>query len=473
MDGYKIATGKDSIEKDFLNKNSIMAKTMKFKIILFIVSLSWFSLAQAYPWMFFREDKAPGIMEWDTRISLFEEGQATVFSGIQLEYHHPTIDLNLAYTYSFLETSHYFRFSELALVFPFLFEEWKLILGFKDILWSEADKYWNYGLWQARYMLDPFRPVQMGLPGAYLSYKGDTSLLFLFSYFYFPDVIIYPQLKGNQISSKNPLFVNSFQNFHWKIDKIKLFQLERFFKPVVAFQLKHSLKNSNVALSYAYKPINQFQYNVSVQGPDLKSPKKKWIINDFNYSILSHHLFTVEGEAVLAKSLSLFASLFYEKPEKKQKKDWISNDFEPHLSSSLLAYFQENWGEQSKTLFSIGWTKKIQAQSNTGPSNHLAKESLEKTLGRNFDWKEAFSASMEYQNKNLFQGFLFRFRANYVLDDRSYILSLENYLYWTPQIRFYLSGDAIFSFSATKSQQGLAEKYIDKDRLLVGAQYVF
>ena len=175
-----------------------------------IISFTWVSSVQAYPWMFFRESELPEIVEWDIHASYFIKGQATVFSGIKLDYHNPKVDINLGYSYSFLETRQYFRVRELAVIFPFIFEKWKVSLGFKDVLWSEADRYWNYGLWQPRYLLDAFRPVQMGLPGLYLNHKGDTSFLFLLSYFYLPDIIIYPKLKKDRITSENPFFCRIF-----------------------------------------------------------------------------------------------------------------------------------------------------------------------------------------------------------------------------------------------------------------------
>lgn len=457
-------------------ENSGKDGKMKFKFILFVFFLMQIPAAEAYPWMFFRQDKSPGILELGAHASYFVKGQATVFSEVAVEYHNPTIDINAGYTYSFLEKEHYFRLSELALVFPFISEEWTMILGFKDVLWSEADRYWNYGLWQARYMLDAFRPVQMGFPGLYLNYKGYTSFLFLVSYFYLPDIIIYPELKKGKITSYNPFFIESFSEFQWNIDKLELFQINRFFKPTVAFQVKHSLKNSNFSFSYAYKPVNQFQYSVHQPGINLSDDSKgNFTIDGFRYSIVSHHLANLEGEVILDESLSLLASVFYERPEKeKYEEDWTSDGFEPHLTFSFLSYFEENLGEKSKTLFTLGYTKTIEIRSKKRISNTIT-EDLEQAFGRDFNWKEALSASVEYQDKSLFQGLLFRFRANYALDNGFYALALENYFNFTPHIQIYLSGDVIFHSSAnrlTKSSSSIS-KYKDLSRLLVGGKYVF
>ena len=452
---------------------------MNFKLTLLILisSLLWIPAVEAYPWMFFRQDESEKIVELDTHASYFIKGQTTVLSSVGLNYHNPMVDVNLGWTYSFLEKNHYFRVSELSLIFPFILKDWKMSLGFKDVLWSEADRYWNYGLWQARYMLDAFRPIQMGLPGLYINHEGETSLLFLISYFYLPDIIVYPKLKDGKITSKNPFFVDSLGGFHWDIDKLELFRIERFFKPILAFQIKHSLKNSNVSFSYAYKPVNQFQYSV-IQKGIVPTPKKKlkqqFTISDFKYSIVSHHLASLEGEIVLDEGFSLFASLFYEDSEKLQQgKKWINDDFESHVTFSLLSYFEENLGEKSKTLFTLGYTKTMEDGSKKNISNRIT-ENFESILSRAFDWKEAISLSVEYQDKNLLQGLLFRFRGNYALDNAFYVLALENYLNLTPHIQMYLSGDILFHFSdELKKGSSSISKYKDLSRLLLGGKYVF
>ncbi len=432
--------------------------------------------AQAYPWMFFREAERPGFVELDTHVSHFKGGQITALSGIKLNVQIPTININLGYNYSFLEERHYFRMSELAVMFPFVSEEWEMSLGFKDILWSEADRYWNYGLWQSRYMLDAFRPDQMGLPGLYLSYEGDISALFLLSYFYLPDIIVAPKLQGRQITSKNPFFVTGFKNIQWNIGKLELFQIERFFHPVAAFQIKRFIGDSNISFAYAYKPVNQPQYAFLVQGIDLSSEKKGLLkVNDFQYFILSHHLANFEGEIALAEHASLFASLFYESPEKKSYgKGWLSDDFESHLTFSLLAYFQEKLTDESETLFTVGYTKTINSSLNKRASNTVTDD-LERFFGRSFIWKEALSASIEHQNTNWLKKVLFRFRANYALDNDFYGLASENYFYLTSRLRMYLSGDLIFRLSERAIPKGgsAIEKYKNLSRVLLGAQYVF
>ena len=429
--------------------------------------------------MFFRENQ-PSIIQLDSHVSYFLKGQTALFSGFQLDYHNSTIDLNLGYKYSFLEKSHYYQISELSVVFPFLFEGWKMTLGVRDVLWSSADRYWNYGLWQPRYLLDPLRPKQMGLPGLYFDYRANsTSLLLSLSYFHIPDVIILPKLKNNQIVSRNPFFINSFNQLKWDVKKLNLFEINRFFKPAIAFNVRHFIQNSSINFSYAYKPINQFQKAVflkSVNVTDIKPNKLPSVltVTNFKYLILHHHLASLEAETYFSENVSLFTSVFYEKPEQKeQEQEWISYNFAPHVTFSVIAYFQEKWEKDQKTLFTLGWTKTVDSPPALD-SNPILSE-YRKEFSGNFDWKSAVGASIEYENKKMFQGFLFRFRANYALDKHFCHFMLENYFYFTDQVRVYLSGDLLFRLSSKKPPvNGSAiEQYDGLNRFLLGGQYVF
>ena len=452
---------------------------MKAKFSLFLLVFLWVSSAQAYPWMFFREDSSSSF-QLDSHVSYFLKGKASVFSGFELAYHNPMVDIDLGYNYAFLEKNHYFRLSELSLIFPFLFEDWKMVLGIKDILWSEADRYWNYGLWQARYLLDPLRPKQMGRPGLYFDYETDTtSFLLSVSYFHIPDVIILPKLKDNKIVSNNPFFINSFSNeFAWEVKELDPFQINRFFKPSLAFRVKHFIDKSSLNFSYAYKPVNQFQKAVSIQGVNLSDDSVNPLtVTDFKYSIVSHHLASLEFEAKMTNNFSLFASVFWEQPEQtkpeqtKSEQNWISDNFSSQMTYSVIAYFQEKWEEELKTLFTLGWTKTKDSDLKSNPILSEHKE----IFNRSFDWKSAISASIEHENKRLYQGFLFRLRTNYSLDNQIYHFVVENYFYFTPRVRVYLSGDLFHRFSKTSisNNSSAIKQYKGLSRLLLGGQYVF
>ena len=443
---------------------------------LALLLILWVFPSYSYPWMFFREKNSSDTLTLDSHFSYFGK-KMTVFSGIDLNYHNEMADLNIGYTYSYLEKNHYPRFSEASLNFPFLWENWTFSLGFKNLIWSEADRYWNYGLWQPRYLLDPFRPEQMGLPGIYLSYETEnSSVVLLMSYFYLPDVIIYPEIINQEISSRNPFFTDRTGA---KIEELsETFQLKKFIKPNVAVQFKNSIEALEVNFSYAYKGMNQLKKAFLVQGADLSSltqedtQPQNFSFKKLDYFSSSHHLASLEAELDLDKTISLFTSFLYEHPEEyKLSRDWWTADFPAHYTISVLAYFREQWTQN--TLFTLGWTRTKEIDP---PSpNHALTDDFRELLTRNLDWKSALSASVEHENKNLYEGVLLRLRANYALDNQFYHLILESYFYFNPYFRFYLSGDYLMRSSdrPLSLYSSSIKRYAGLIRILIGGQYVF
>ena len=445
----------------------------KIYSLIFFLFLAFPSYS--YPWMFFREKNRSDTLTLDTHLSYFGK-KITVFSGIDLNYHNNMADVNIGYTYSYLEKNHYPRLSELALDFPFLWENWTLSMGFKNLVWSEADRYWNYGLWQPRYLLDPFRPEQMGIPGIYLSYESqNSSITLMMSYLHLPDIIIYPEIINQELSSRNPLFIDGSGA---KIEELsETFQLKKFIKPNFAVQFKNSIESLKINFSYAYKGMNQLKRAFLAQGANLSDLIEDEQTESFKFKKLdyfsnSHHLASLETELKLDQPVSLFASFLYEHPEEyKLSKDWWSSDFPSHYTFSFLAYFQEQRMED--TLFTIGWTKTTEPHSSF--STHTFTNDFRELLAKNLDWKSAISASVEHENKDLYEGVLLRLRANYALDNQFYHLILENYIYFNSYFRFFLSGDLLLRFSDRPISIGSSsiKRYQGLNRILIGGQYVF
>lgn len=444
------------------------------KIYCLSLLLFWSAPSYGYPWMFFREKNSSDTLNLDSHFSYFGK-KITVFSGADFNYHNSMLDVNVGWTYSYLEKNHYPRLGEFSLNFPFLWEHWTFSLGFKNLVWSEADRYWNYGLWQPRYLLDPFRPRQMGIPGLYLSYESQNSFfVLLMSYFHLPDIVIYPEIINQEVSSRNPLFIDRSAA---KIQELsESFQLKKFLKPNFAVQFKNSIEPFRINFSYAYKGMNQLKKAFLFEGADLsnldRDQDQDFRFQKLDYFSNSHHLASLELEINLDQPVSLFAGFIYERPEKKRLPNhWWSGDFPPHYTLSVLGYFQEQWTQN--TLFTLGWTKTNEI--NPRRPNETLTDDFREFLSRNLDWKSALSASVEHENKNLYEGALFRLRGNYALDNQFYHLILENYFYFSPRFRFYLSGDLLLRFSdrPVSLYSSSIKRYAGLNRILMGGQYVF
>ncbi len=459
-----------------------MVKKMKNKVFIKWFCIAFLLIPQigiSYPWVLFKDTEQKNYLEFDFHFSYFFENRYSSFVGGKWEYHNSKIDIDVGYRYSFFEKKHYYRFGELSVILPVVKNQLNLVLGFRDFVWNESDRYWNLGLWQPRYLLDAFRPLQTSLPGVYLDYfpSPNTSLTFYFSYFYLPDVIIYPEIKDGVVTSENPYFSNaSLKNVKWDVDQLRSFDFLSFLQPMLAVQVYHKLSYSEIFLSYTYKPKNQLQFFVQTGGISLsETDSSKITVKGLDYGTVRHHLFTIESEMDLNDNLSIFASLFYERPDKLTiKKDWVTDSFEPSLITSFLVYFKEEIKEVEKTVFTLGYIKNFESENDVESSN-IVTEDLEVIFGTGFDWKHALSWSMEYWTAALFSGLQFNFRLNYALDNQIYATILDAFFNMTPNFQVYISGDVLFRFSDETIENGtsLISKYRDLSRLLLGVKYVF
>ena len=464
-----------------------------------------------YPW---REVDKKNKLELDFQTLYFlKKKQTSFFPGANLSYRHSTINIDLGYQYEALEKTSYFRLSELVLSFPLPIEDFHLLIGIKDHVWSQADRYWNYGLWQPRYLIDRFRPKQMGQPGIYLNYKGNTSLLFYFSFLIFPDFTVKPRLSEGKPLSRNPFFTVPFatketEKLTWALDDLKFFGLPDMLKPVGGIQIKHKLPYSELSLSYSYKKANQFRYSVFIKPssdfsssdeekltlPDLPLPSREssssekkeqqqfkkpviFQIKDMEYSLNYHHLATLEVEMFPSSHLSFIGSVIYENPSKlkaKIEQGWISEDRESHLTTSILLRLKETTIKNHKAIFTLGYSNVFEIEKRTANTNVFSKD-LEDFLSGGRDWKNALATSLEYKTKAFFHGYDFNIRLNYALDNNLYLINFENRAFVFPKFHIYFAGDLFLRFS--KKDFFLSSSHIihykDLSRIILGAKYVF
>ena len=453
-------------------------------ILIFIVFLAPFK-AISYPWTDFKDADRPSYFELDVQTSYFFNNDSAFFLGGNLEYHKSTIDIDLGYRYSFLDNQSYFRFGELLIRLP-IHTKLTTSLGFRDFVWSEADRYWNHGLWQPRYLLDAFRPIQTSLPGFYIDYSNKNTQLVLYgSYFYLPDIIAFPKLKDGSMNSNNPFFSALYSSpsnsMAWDLKELKPFNIESFLQPLYAAHIRHQTQKSNLSLSYAYKPINQLQFRIQSQGINLSSQEDSQItITNLDYFTSYHHLLTAESEFYLEDSMSVFLSLLYDLPknsEKSKETGWISDRLESQMTASALMYFKEEVKDFERVAFTLGYTKTFEGDKAEDIENVVTEE-LEYLFKKDLDWKHAVSFSMEYWTKRFLKnGFQFNARLNHSLDNKFYMVSLDSYANLSSVLRAYISGDIIFSsnkqYREIPLNSSIIRKYEDLSRVLFGVKYVF
>lgn len=476
------------------------------------------AVAQTYPWPDFYGERDTRYLSIGAQSSFFlnQKKWLHLIPAVDLKYSNLMVDVDLGWQYSVPEKKSYFRLSELALTFPIpLSSKWKFSLGFKKHEWSKADLYWNLGLWQPRYLIDPFRPVPMGRPGFYLNYSGFSSFTLHLSYLAFPDLHIIPELEGGQITSENPFFISpvtleedsgkTTSSSKWNIQDMPSLKWDTFLKPVMALHAFHKLPHFQLSMAYAYKPSHRLRYFVFAnQCTPSQIVTGSCAIGSVDYSITYHHLFSVEAEMSPMKNVTLFGSLVYENPRAlprdhslsdiataflKEEKDlysspsspvllngeqghWVSSVARDHLTASVFLYYREGEKTKEQTTVTVGYLRPLWKEQN--PNNSFIS-SLTPLFESSFSLTHAVSFSLDYWMKNILHGYQFQFRLNHALDNKMYQASFENRLNLLPSFQVSFSGDILFQAANQdlKSGSSAIQLYENHSRILVGARYVF
>ena len=502
----------------FVSAVSGVAKALKTARRAGICLTSLLTVAvHAYPWPDFYGEKDPRRLSIGAQSSFFlkQKTRLPLIPTVDLKYSNVMADVDLGWQYSLPEERSYFRLSELALTFPVpIFTKWSFSLGFKDQEWSKADRYWNLGLWQARYKTDPFRPVQMGRPGLFLNYKGFSSFMLHLSYLALPDLNIIPLLKSGGVSSKNPFFVSPVtlerdsgksKQPTWKIKELPSVRWSAFLKPVAAFQTSHKLPHFQLSLAYAYKPAHQLKYFVFVDKCTLSQlTSGACVISGVDYSINYHHLLSLEAEMSPFKGLTVTGALIYENPRELERDhtlsdirsaffrepkkpeetlspvsfngrtgEWVSSSPADHLTASLFLYYREGEKTNEQTTVSFGYLRPVLKEKTK--DNSLIT-SVAPLLSATPAYAHAISFSLEYGLKTILHGYRFRFRLNHALDNKMFQAGFDNRLNILPSFQVSFNGDILFQLSgrqSLKSGTSSIQLYRDHSRALLGVAYVF
>ena len=171
------------------------------------------------------------------------------------------------YTYSAAEKDHYINLRELYYTTPV--KNLKLSLGRKKHDWSQAEKLWNMGIWQPRYIWSRLRPEVNGLTGLFLEGQVHSSpvrwTLFV-SPVHIPELTPLYRFSNSHFQSQNPWFSEPapFATVPGLFENRKIIYnlnlpspSEVVWQQSLAMQLEWRRKEHFCQMNFAYKPMNQ------------------------------------------------------------------------------------------------------------------------------------------------------------------------------------------------------------------------
>jgi hypothetical protein len=248
-------------------------------------------------------------------------------------------------TYRIGENYNYVKPYELY-VLPFENQTYKFQAGrvLKD--WSQADAYWEQGLWQPRFLDDKFLMEEAGLAGFFGEFRSGSSTAMLWaSPLFIPEIGPDFSIRDGQFISGSPWFKPPTSQvligdqptrtrYRVNYPDIK----EIVLNPGVGGQWQTkdaATKRYLRRISYAYKPMNQlllgFPYYLELS----ENADSSALNIEVNPRVLYHHLATWETEQDFGRGRLLTALTFDSPRRDSTPSTWITQEVKDALIASL------------------------------------------------------------------------------------------------------------------------------------------
>lgn len=351
-------------------------------------------------------------------------------------------------------------------------EESSFFIGRKRMLWSEADARWDLGVWEPVFKWNPLSPERQGLTGLFWQVDKPYFTLTLFaSPFYLPD-------QGPSFEIENGSFVKGNPWFRRPPESIKIWSEAtaidyRFEKPnetQVVLQNSFGTKISfgdpqslRMQLSYTYKPANQLA--IGYEGK-LDVGQLKGAVN-LQPQVFYHSL----AGADLTYKFSQFRaglSTMWDRPSKDDlfESQWTHPVFEDAwIVSPFIEWSDGRWGVSLQHLEIYGGD--VTEEGDLANPNRAA-------LMNRYPYKEA-------QQIAVMTNYGFKHNRR-LIAKLSYTHSEKNdFDLIRLSSRFRLSGlwsligemQLVKAGPLTVDNQNEIAQFVNNDRLMVGAAYVF
>lgn len=156
-------------------------------------------------------------------------------------------------------------------------------VGRKRLSWSDVDRFWNLGLWQPKFAMDPLRPKQQGLTGVFYEHAGENWFTKLnFSPLYIPNI-------GPDIREENGALVSNSRWYRPPSNQFVLFGKEN--------NIYYNLDVGDVA-----KLVNNQGASAQV---GYRLPSGVWFRSQYAYKPLNEILLTREEYKNINRSVNV------------------------------------------------------------------------------------------------------------------------------------------------------------------------
>lgn len=352
-------------------------------------------------------------------------------------------------------------------------QEESFFIGRKMSQWNELDARWDLGVWEPLFKWNPLSPERQGLTGLFWQIEKPRYSMMLFaSPFYVPD-------QGPSFEIENGSFVKGNPWFRRPPESIRIWSqatqidyrfqrpeesqivLQNSFGGRLAFgDTKQGLRTQ---LSYAYKPMNQL--SLGYQG-SLDMGQLKGVV-DLQPQVIYHSL---AGADLTYKtnSLTLGVSGMWDRPMKEAgfTEEWTYSVFsDAVLVSPFVEFRQSAWGLTLQHLDIFG--------GKITEKGELADPARVPLMSR-YPYQQADQLSV-LTNFNLGKSRRLQTKVSYLYSAKNEfeLIRMQARLRISAMWSFISEAQLVKAESLSAENQNEIAQFVNNDRLMVGAAYVF
>lgn len=407
-----------------------------------------------------------------------ENSAALTTAGLGFNSSHSRLHMDGHWFFVPQEDFHYINLPEAS--FEVRGSDSKFYIGRHLHRWSEADEFWQTGIWQPRFMWNYLKPEQNGFTGVFYSSQisKDTSFSLFLSSLFIPDLGPKYREEDGKIITKNPwiksppALVNLFDNDTPIIASVDEPEVrEVVLKPSFAIQFRK--KWSEVASSqvaYAYKPVNfvRLSYAYYLRAQDSANEAVVTAHPSFPYEQV------ITTESSFSKNGFIFTpSLTHQDPNLEGMPfQNISQDIQPMTTGSLT--FSKEIDPNGKKAGSIYFG--IMKTWEKTPKDIGENAPVESVFGRRTSLYMAYRAGIEafiYRYKS--RPISSRVEATYDSDQEVGVFSTEMTIepYKNLNLNFALNLLGATTSRETEFEKGMIRTYRANDNINLGLSYAY
>ncbi len=423
--------------------------------------------------------------------SYFSSGQA-YFGTEATESQFSTAGLNLDYSSkrgkleNHLDVHAFYSFTE---EYPFLnpteafttyhSDKYDSSFGRKLEGWSEADEFWESGLWQPRFAWNKANPESVGLTGLFFegTRRDSSRWLGMISPIYIPEQGPHFYTENGQLLSKSPWFISppsealigpNLTPLTYSIDRPGTAKV--VFSPGAAFRVDHQLTdNDGVGFGYAYKPINQMlmSYDYRLRLLDATQEAPVTVVPVFPY----HHIMTTDWRRQVDR-WKVLSSLTYERPQKMPENErLISQQIgDQTLATAIASYDLVGEGPSAFTLY--GGLLKSWGSVKPDSGDTVSAQSQFEIRTR---WLEAYRIGLNYPIWSKFTRLHNKIELTYDRIQNGSLLTSQFQYNVLDQWVLTASFDmlAVYDSQVTRYDKAIIRQFRANDRVSMGFSYVY